>query len=105
MDSRKRVTTALQHKEPDRVPVDLGGSVTTGIHATALDKLRRCLGLENQIVKVFFHTCGSIVDIMADLVEVGVDIINPVQPTAAGMERIITPSVSRDSAVTNPFGK
>ena len=36
--------------------------------------------------KVFFHTCGSVADIMDDLVEIGVDILNPVQVTAAGME-------------------
>lgn len=36
--------------------------------------------------KVFFHTCGSIVNILDDLVEVGVDILNPVQFTAAGMD-------------------
>jgi uroporphyrinogen-III decarboxylase len=36
--------------------------------------------------KVFFHTCGSIVAFLDDFVEVGVDIINPVQFTAAGME-------------------
>ena len=36
--------------------------------------------------KVFFHTCGSIVNLLDDLVEAGVDIINPVQFTAAGMD-------------------
>ena len=36
--------------------------------------------------KVLFHTCGSVVDIMDDLVEIGVDILNPVQVSAAGME-------------------
>lgn len=29
MDSRERVITALNHEEPDRVPIDLGGSVVT----------------------------------------------------------------------------
>ena len=36
--------------------------------------------------KVFFHTCGSVVDILDDLVEIGVDILHPVQVTARGME-------------------
>jgi uroporphyrinogen-III decarboxylase len=36
--------------------------------------------------KVFFHTCGSIIDLLDDLVEAGVDIINPVQFTASGMD-------------------
>ena len=36
-------------------------------------------------VHLFFHSCGSIRDILPDLIEVGVDILNPVQVTAAGM--------------------
>ena len=36
--------------------------------------------------KVFFHTCGSNAEILDDLVEAGVDILNPVQFKAAGMD-------------------
>jgi len=36
--------------------------------------------------KVFFHTCGSVADIVEDLIETGVDILHPVQVTAAKME-------------------
>jgi uroporphyrinogen decarboxylase len=35
--------------------------------------------------KVLFHTCGSVVDILDDLVEIGVEAINPVQVSARGM--------------------
>jgi uroporphyrinogen decarboxylase len=35
---------------------------------------------------VFLHTCGSVYDLIPDLIEVGVDILNPVQTSAAGME-------------------
>jgi len=35
--------------------------------------------------KVLFHSCGSVVDILGDLVEIGVDGINPVQVSARGM--------------------
>ncbi len=35
---------------------------------------------------VFLHSCGSIVDILPDLIEIGVEIINPVQTSARGME-------------------
>ena len=37
-------------------------------------------------VFVFYHTCGSVVEILPDLIEVGVDILNPVQVSAAGMD-------------------
>jgi uroporphyrinogen decarboxylase len=43
--SRKRVETALNHREPDRVPFDLGGSILTGIHEKAYRRLRQYLGL------------------------------------------------------------
>jgi uroporphyrinogen decarboxylase len=32
MTSRERVRAALDHREPDRVPVDIGGTKVTGIH-------------------------------------------------------------------------
>ncbi|MFX1518185.1 MAG: uroporphyrinogen decarboxylase family protein [Promethearchaeota archaeon] len=32
-------------------------------------------------IKVQLHSCGSIVEIMPDLIDIGFDIINPVQPT------------------------
>jgi uroporphyrinogen decarboxylase len=36
--------------------------------------------------KVFFHTCGAVRDLVPDLVEIGVDILNPVQVSAANMD-------------------
>jgi len=45
MDSRTRVRQALEHREPDRVPLDLGGSRMTGIHLHAYRRLRAALGL------------------------------------------------------------
>jgi uroporphyrinogen decarboxylase len=35
---------------------------------------------------VFFHSCGSVRRILPDLIEIGVEALNPVQTTAAGME-------------------
>lgn len=37
-------------------------------------------------VSLFFHSCGSIYEILPDLIDVGVDIINPVQVAAARMD-------------------
>lgn len=39
-------------------------------------------------MKVFLHSCGSIHSILPDLIDAGVDIINPVQIGAAGMDPI-----------------
>jgi hypothetical protein len=53
MTARERVIKALNHEQPDKVPVDLGGTVVTGISAKALVKLRQALKLEPRLVKVF----------------------------------------------------
>jgi len=36
--------------------------------------------------KLFYHSCGGIAEIIGDLIECGVDILNPVQTNAAGMD-------------------
>jgi len=46
MTSRERVLRALAHEEPDRVPVDLGGSAVTGMHVSVVYGLRQALGLD-----------------------------------------------------------
>ncbi|MBI4877230.1 MAG: hypothetical protein HY822_21595 [Acidobacteria bacterium] len=35
---------------------------------------------------VLYHTCGSVAPLIPDLIEIGVDALNPVQVTAAGMD-------------------
>lgn len=36
--------------------------------------------------KVWFHTCGACYDVVGDLIDIGVDILNPVQVSAVGMD-------------------
>ncbi|OGV70111.1 MAG: hypothetical protein A2283_14240 [Lentisphaerae bacterium RIFOXYA12_FULL_48_11] len=49
MTSRERVLKALNHQEPDRIPIDLGG-FQTGIHRIAYADLIKYLGIKDQIV-------------------------------------------------------
>ena len=37
-------------------------------------------------VKIFYHSCGAISPLIPDLIESGIDILNPVQVSAAGMD-------------------
>src|ERR1035441_3766537 len=46
MNSRERVSTILNHQEADRVPLDLGGSGTTGMHVDSVYLLRQALRLD-----------------------------------------------------------
>ncbi len=46
MNSRERILCSLSHKEPDHVPLDIGGSDVTGIHRDAYKNLARHFGLK-----------------------------------------------------------
>ncbi|GAB6164926.1 uroporphyrinogen decarboxylase family protein [Thermostilla marina] len=48
MTSRQRLLAALEHREPDRVPIDLGGN-QTGIHRLAYEALLDYLGIRDDI--------------------------------------------------------
>jgi uroporphyrinogen-III decarboxylase len=52
MTSRERVRAAIQHRAPDRVPLDLGSTPVTGIHVSTYARLREALGFPKTRVKV-----------------------------------------------------
>ena len=45
MTARERVLCTLRHQEPDRVPIDLGGTESSGLTAVAYNQLKAHLGL------------------------------------------------------------
>ena len=47
MKLRDRVLRALDHREPDHVPLDFGGTDVTGINAQAYRAVLPLLGLES----------------------------------------------------------
>jgi uroporphyrinogen decarboxylase len=50
--SRERVWASLNHREPDRLPYDLGGTNLTGIHERAYRRLRQYLGLPEVPIEI-----------------------------------------------------
>jgi uroporphyrinogen decarboxylase len=48
MTSRERVLAAINHEEPDRVPLDIGGGSSTGILVEGYEKLKEHLGLSGE---------------------------------------------------------
>ena len=52
MSPRDRVRATLDHREPDRIPMDFGGTPVTGIHVSVVSALRDHYGLEKRLVKV-----------------------------------------------------
>ncbi len=69
MTSRERVRAVLEHKIPDRVPIDFGGSQTTGIHMDEYIDLARYLGLDAEPPKVYeqFQMLARIEGTMRDV--------------------------------------
>jgi len=51
MTSRERMKMALNHQEPDRIPIDLGGN-QTGIHRQAYCDLIKHLGIKDDKVEI-----------------------------------------------------
>ena len=86
LTSRERVQAALEHREADRVPLDLGGSTVTGMHVDSVYKLRQALQLDppGTPVKVVepYQLLG---EIRPDLLDaLGVDVVQLGAPAVGG---------------------
>jgi len=92
MDSRERVLTALEHKETDRIPLDLGSCFVTGIAKDAYLNLMSHLGKNAEKVE-FYDTVQQLVTVDEGLLrELGVDI------------RGLIPNVTRKNPTTERSG-
>lgn len=75
MNSKERILSALNHREPDKMPVDFGSTTVTGMHCKIVEGLREYYGLDRHPVKISdaFQMLG---EIEPDLQEVmGVDCV------------------------------
>ncbi|MGA2619436.1 MAG: uroporphyrinogen decarboxylase family protein [Thermoguttaceae bacterium] len=77
MNSRQRVEEALNHRQPDYVPLDLGASNVTSMHVSSVARLRQGLGLDppGTPVKVVepYQLLGEIAPDLQDAL--GVDVV------------------------------
>ncbi|MEI7730034.1 MAG: uroporphyrinogen decarboxylase family protein [Verrucomicrobiota bacterium] len=53
MTSRERILAAVEHRQPDRVPVDLGATPSSGISAIAYGNLKRHLGIHTGQTRLY----------------------------------------------------
>jgi len=53
MTSRERMLAAINHKQPDRIPIDVGGTGLTGINLMAYGRLKEYLGINEGMARVF----------------------------------------------------
>lgn len=52
MNARERVILALNHQEPDRIPIDLGGSICSSVHKDAYIALKKHLGMDLEEIQM-----------------------------------------------------
>jgi hypothetical protein len=71
---RQRVRDALAHRQPDRVPIDFGGTATSGIHVSCVAALRDYYGLEQRPVRCHepYQMLGLVEEDLQDIL--GVDV-------------------------------
>lgn len=64
MTGRECLIASLNHKEPDRIPIDFGGTSVTGMHASCVAALRDYYGLEKRPVRIHepFQMLGMLDD-------------------------------------------
>jgi hypothetical protein len=72
MTSRERVRMALNHQEPDMVPLDLGGCATSGMQISSIYLLRQALGLDKPGTPV------KLVEPYQMLGEIGLDLLDAI---------------------------
>lgn len=62
MTSRQRILETINHRQPDRVPVDLGATGQTGMNASTLYRLRKALVLEEHPIEIseIFQLLGKV---------------------------------------------
>jgi uroporphyrinogen decarboxylase len=53
MTSRERILSAINHQQPDRLPVDLGSNPSSGISAMGYTKLKKALGISGGHTRIF----------------------------------------------------
>jgi len=78
MNSRERIRSAIEHREPDRIPVDFAASTVTGISAIAYNALKEKLGIDSptrvfDVVQQLAMPDGQLLDRFgADAIDVNV---------------------------------
>jgi uroporphyrinogen decarboxylase len=55
MTSRERVVASLDHREPDRIPIDLDSTIVTSIAKNAYVDLKRYLGMPVGEIRMLDH--------------------------------------------------
>jgi len=88
MNSRERLIRALEHREADRVPIDLGGASVSLIHQRSHRKLAEFLGIENPEDEIhnLMTMCVFVDERIKERFGADVELIQPGKPDAWNLE-------------------
>lgn len=99
MTSRERVLAALEHQEPDRVPLDIGGGQSTSLVVEAYERLKTSFGIAapERYLQETYRVARLDEEAM---VRLGSD----VRPVILGEPRNWTPPPSEPGTIIDEFG-
>lgn len=85
--SYERVKAVLEHKEPDRIPFDLGGSVLTGMNRHCYVNLRKYLGMPEKEIEIYdvMQQLARIDEDIAERLKIDVMCVDPGAPSKKGL--------------------
>ena len=89
MNSRERVEAAVNHQEPDRVPIDLGSIRASGISAVVYARLKERMGID---------TPTKVHDPMQILAELEPEVLDRLQVDVAPLEPQTTDWATQDAS-------
>ncbi len=79
MTSRERVLASIDHRQPDRVPLDLGATPSSGISAIAYNRLKNHLQLQGGHTRIY-DVVQQVVQPEENILDMfGVDVIRKLQ--------------------------
>jgi uroporphyrinogen decarboxylase len=90
--SYERIKATLEHKELDRIPFDLGGSVLTGMNRHCYSKLRSYLNMPEKEIQIcdVMQQLARIDDDMIERLKVDVRCVDPDPPSKKGLAKEVT---------------
>jgi hypothetical protein len=75
MTSKERFDQTVNHRQPDKLVLDLGATAVTGVHVLAVENLRKYFGLESRPVRVIepYQMLGEVDQELVDII--GIDVV------------------------------
>ena len=86
MNSRERILTAINHKQPDRIPVDLGATPSSGISAVAYHNLINYLGIN--------HLKNHVYDVIQEVTQPEMELLDLFKVDVLDIGRFFNSSVN-----------